>query len=252
MTCQELYIPKSLANLKYLVELNLSYNELEGEIPADGVFSNITIQYLVGNKELCGARSLALICTCLCIIIFIYWRCTKPTSLIPGTPSMKEYCAISYYELVRATQNFSESNLLGTGGFSSVFKGELSNGTFVAVKVLNLNSEEALKTFDSECMVLGMMWHRNLVKVISACSNLDFKAIVLQFMPNGNLERWIHSSTTPYLNLVQRLKVVLDVVLGLEYLHHHHHQVVLHCDIKPSNVLLDEEMNAHLSDLGII
>lgn len=268
-------IPKSLANLKYLVELNLSYNNLEGEIPSGGVFSNITLQYLVGNRELCGAPSLglapcyvkatksnshllkvilpvvasALIFTCFCII-FIYWWRTQHTSLIPTIPSMKEYSAISYYELVRATQNFSESNLLGTGGFSSVYKGELDDGTIVAIKILNLRSQEALKTFDSECIVLGMVRHRNLVKVISTCSNLDFKAIVLQFMPNGNLEQWIHSPTS-CLNLAQRLKVALDVALGLEYLHHHHHHLVLHCDIKPSNVLLDEEMNAHLSDFGI-
>jgi Protein kinase domain/Leucine Rich Repeat len=268
-------IPKSLANLKYLVELNLSYNNLEGEIPTGGVFSNITLQYLVGNGGLCGAPSLglapcnvkvaksnlhllkvilpvvasALMFICFCII-FIYWWRTKPTLLIPTTTSLKEYSAISCYELLRATQNFSESNLLGSGGFSTVYKGELDNGTIVAIKILNLQSQEALKTFDYECIVLGMIRHRKLVKVISTCSNIDFKAIVLQFMPNGNLEQWIHSPTS-FLNLAQRLNVALDVAQGLEYLHHHHHHVVLHYDIKPSNVLLDEGMNAHLSDFGI-
>jgi Protein kinase domain len=249
---------------------------LEGEIPIGGVFSNITLQYLVGNGGLCGASSLGLtpcnvkvaksnlhflkvifpiVASALMFIrfciIFIYWWRTKPTLLIPTTTSLKEYSAISYYELPSATQNFSESNLLKSGGFSIVYKGELDNGTIVAIKILNLKSQEALKIFNSECIVLDMIRHRKLVKVISTCSNIDFKTIILQFMPNENLEQWIHSPIS-FLNLAQRLNVALDVAQGLEYLHHHHHHVVLHCDIKPSNVLLDEGMNAHLNDFGIV
>ena len=93
---------------------------------------------------------------------------------------------ISYHEHCHGTNNFCESNLLGIGGFGSVYKGILSDGTMVAIKVLNLELEGAFKSFDAECKVLRAIRHRNLVKVISTCSNPEFKALVLQYMSNGS------------------------------------------------------------------
>ncbi|CAL9003024.1 unnamed protein product, partial [Prunus brigantina] len=92
---------------------------------------------------------------------------------------------VSHLELLRATNGFDESNLLGTGGFGSVYKGTISDGIDVAVKVFNLQLEGALKSFDNECEVLSNIRHRNLIKIISCCSQIDFKALVLQYMPNG-------------------------------------------------------------------
>ena len=95
-----------------------------------------------------------------------------------------------------------------------------------------------------------MIRHRNLVKIISTCSNLDFKALVLQFMPNGSLERWLYCHNY-CLSLLQRITIIIDVASALEYLHHRLPQVILHCDLKPSNILLAEDMTAHVSDFGI-
>ena len=94
------------------------------------------------------------------------------------------------------------------------------------------------------------MQNVNLVKIISTCSSLDFKSLIRQFMQNGSLEKWLYSHNF-YLNLHHRINIMVDVSLALEHLHHHHSHVVVHQDLKPSNVLLDENMVAYVGDFGI-
>ncbi|XP_015160997.1 probable LRR receptor-like serine/threonine-protein kinase At3g47570 [Solanum tuberosum] len=157
---------------------------------------------------------------------------------------------ISYYELLQATDSLSESNLIGSGSFGCVYKGVLRSGTAIAVKLFKLQLEAAFKSFDTECEVLRNLHHRNLVKVITSCSNLDFKALVLAYMPNGSLDKYLYSHNY-FLDIRQRLSIMTNVACALEYFHHGCSSPVIHCDIKPSNVLLDEDMVAHLSDFGI-
>ncbi|PHT48995.1 hypothetical protein CQW23_13203 [Capsicum baccatum] len=157
---------------------------------------------------------------------------------------------ISYYELLQTTDDLSESNLIGFGSFGSVYKVVLRSGTAIAVKVFNPQLDAAFKSFDTECKVLSSLRHRNLVKVITSCSNLDFKALVLDYMPNGSLELYLYSHNY-FLDIKQRLGIMIDVACALEYLHHGCSLPVIHCDVKPSNILLDEDMVAHLSDFGI-
>ncbi|MBA0822916.1 hypothetical protein Goarm_019680, partial [Gossypium armourianum] len=165
-------------------------------------------------------------------------------------PPLPEWRRISYHDLAQATDGFSESNLLGVGSFGSVYKGTLSTGKTIAVKVFHVNQDRAFKSFDIECEVLRNIRHRNLVKIISSCSNVEFKALVLEFMSNGSLEKWLYSHDH-FLNVLQRLNIVIDIALALEYLHHGHTLPVVHCDIKPNNILLDTDMIAHLGDFGI-
>ncbi|PHT49726.1 hypothetical protein CQW23_09473 [Capsicum baccatum] len=157
---------------------------------------------------------------------------------------------ISYYELLQAADDLSESNMIGSESFGSVYKGVLRSGTVNAVKVFNLQLDATFKSFDTECEVLRSLHHRNLVKVITSCSNLDFKALVLEYMPNGSLEKYLYSHNY-FLDIRQRLSIMIAVTCSLEYLHHGCLSPVIHCDLKPSNVLLDEDMVAHLSDFGI-
>ncbi|OEL35453.1 putative LRR receptor-like serine/threonine-protein kinase [Dichanthelium oligosanthes] len=272
-------IPKSLATLTYLANLNLSYNKLNGQIPEGGVFSNITIKSLMGNNELCGLPNIGiapcqnntnhsrskqlllkvLLPAAVAIFIsasFLYRLVSKSKNkkgnmpLPPGT-SLQSYQLISYHELVRATSNFSDDNLLGAGSFGKVFKGQLQDESVVAIKVFNMQHESADKSFDIECRALRMARHRNLVKIISTCSNLDFKALILEYMPNGSLDDWLYSNDGCQLSFLQRVSIMLDVATAIEYLHHQHFDVILHCDLKPSNILLNKDMVAHISDFGI-
>ncbi|KAJ6809734.1 putative receptor-like protein kinase [Iris pallida] len=165
-------------------------------------------------------------------------------------PCLNYHRRIPNFELVHATDSFNKDNLLGRGSIGMAYKGSLDDGLLVAVKVLNLEVKGALRSFDAECRTLGQVCNRNLVNIISTCSNLEFMALVLEFMPNLSLDKWLYSQNQ-CLTLLQRINIMLDVSLGLDYLHHQHPHVIVHCDLKPSNILLDENMVAHISDFGI-
>jgi len=272
-------IPKSLEVLPNLKYFNVSFNELAGEIPSTGPFANFTAQSFLVNRGLCGNSSfgvlpcpsprskgskvkqsllkyflptIASVIICLALV-YMLRRHRKRKLQLPtlfNTLPLSKHRMISYQELCQGTNNFCDSNLLGVGGFGSVYKGILFDGTIVAIKVLNLQLLGAFKSFDAECKVLRTIRHRNLVKVISTCSNPDFRALVLQYMSNGSLERWFYSYNY-CLNLLQRVNIMVDVASALEYLHHGLSESVVHCDLKPTNILLNEDMVAHVGDFGI-
>ncbi|KAL5063094.1 hypothetical protein RYX36_024831 [Vicia faba] len=271
-------IPKSLTSLLYLQNINFSYNSLQGEIPDGGLFKTLTAQSFIHNEALCGnprlqvplcakqvrkisrKKKLLLKCTIplvlltvfvvACIILIKHKSKKVENNLEKGLSTLGGQRRISYYELVQATNGFNEGNLLGKGGFGSVYQGKLLDGEMIAVKVIDLQSEEKSKSFDAECNSMRNLRHRNLVKIISSCSNLDFKSLVMEFMSNGSVDKWLYSDNY-CLNFLQRLNIMIDVASALEYLHHGSPIPVVHCDLKPTNVLLDENMVAHVSDFGI-
>lgn len=118
-------------------------------------------------------------------------------------------------KLLTGTNNFEESNLIGKGSLGLVYKGTFTNGTVVAMKVFNAQVQAAFNRFDLECKVLRNIRHRNLVKVIRSCANLDFKAVVLEYVPNGDLDYWLYSRKN-FLDLIQRLKIMVDVACALK------------------------------------
>ncbi|XP_057466024.1 LRR receptor-like serine/threonine-protein kinase FLS2 [Actinidia eriantha] len=271
-------IPKTLEQVSYLKHLNLSFNKLEGEIPERGPFANFTAQSFIGNKGLCGAprfqvqpctsahhrskKALVLVAYILpisaailltLVSIIALTRCQKGKTRIPNQENLFPWMTperFSHQELLRATNGFAECSLIGKGSFSSVYKGTLSDGRMVAIKVFDLEMEGSLKSFDVECEVMRNVRHRNLIKVIGSCSNLDFKALVMDYMHSGSLDKWLHNPGY-CLDILQRMNIMIDVASALGYLHHGYSTPVVHCDVKPSNVLLDEDMVAHLSDYGI-
>ncbi|CAI9090544.1 OLC1v1025343C1 [Oldenlandia corymbosa var. corymbosa] len=252
-------IPKSLENLVYLKEFNVSFNQLSGQIPSNGSFQNFTGESFESNGALCGAprfqvKPCPVVSRKRRTVFFLLMRRRKKKN---DTLEALEFAElpherISYHELEKATNGFDASNLIGTGSYSSVYKGMLTDGTPVAVKVFNLKLSGAEKSFNTECEVMRSIRHRNLTKVITSCSNLhmDFKALVLEYMPNGSLEKWLYSHNY-FLDIFQRLDIMIDVASALDYLHSGFVTPVVHCDVKPRNVLLDHDMVGRVCDFGI-
>ncbi|KAJ4831653.1 hypothetical protein Tsubulata_043674 [Turnera subulata] len=266
-------IPKSLENIVSLRYFNVSFNKLEGEIPNSGGFANFTTRSFMSNKALCGpprlqvlpcgsephghskttksillrlvlptAGSLVLVVAASILLLKIY---QIRQTIVPSEEAASPLATprrISYLDLMRATNKLQESNLLGKGSFGSVYQGILQDGRNIAVKVFDLQLHEAFRSFDTECEILRNI--RQLVKIICSCSNPEFKALVLHYMPNGSLEKWLYSHNY-CLTIIQRLNIMID------YLHHGNPTCVVHCDLKPSNVLLDNDMVAHVCDFGI-
>ncbi|XP_002875849.2 probable LRR receptor-like serine/threonine-protein kinase At3g47570 [Arabidopsis lyrata subsp. lyrata] len=171
---------------------------------------------------------------------------------------------ISYGVLRNATDGFSSSNMVGSGSFGTVFKALLrTENKLVAVKVLNMQRRGAMKSFMAECESLKDIRHRNLVELLTACASIDFqgnefRALIYEFMPNGSLDMWLHPEEVEEirrpsrtLTLLERLNIAIDVASVLDYLHVHCHEPIAHCDLKPSNTLLDDDLTAHVSDFGL-
>ncbi|KAL1563845.1 non-specific serine/threonine protein kinase [Salvia divinorum] len=284
-------IPTSLNKITTLTFLNLAFNNFDGTIPTGGRFDSMTYMSFTGNQHLCGRipgipdcrrrrhffHSLIFVII-FCIVIFISGICITicclmgyrrlRTSIMSSNPVAKvrkqeldlthNYPRITYKELLDATDGFNEQRLVGSGSYGRVYRGLLPDGTQIAVKVLHLQTGNSTKSFARECQVLKRIRHRNLIRIITACSLPDFKALVLPYMVNGSLDNhlYLHAadglrSSSSDLSLLQRVNICSDIAQGMAYLHHHSPVKVIHCDLKPSNVLLNDDMTALVSDFGI-
>ncbi|XP_019085518.1 PREDICTED: probable LRR receptor-like serine/threonine-protein kinase At3g47570 [Camelina sativa] len=293
-------IPRYFANFSLLEYLNLSINNFEGRVPSEGNFLNATKVSISGNKNLCGGirefqlkpclvqappldikhsshvKKVAIgvslgIALLLLLSVSLFSLCwfnkrKKNQQTNNTTPSTLDifHETISYGDLRNATNGFASSNMVGSGSFGTVFKALLpAENKVVAVKVLNLKRHGAMRSFMAECKSLKDIKHRNLVKLLTACSSIDFqgnefRALIYEFMPNGSLDMWLHPEEmeeirrpSRTLTLIERLNIAVDVASVLDYLHVHCHEPIAHCDVKPSNILLDDDLTAHVSDFGL-
>jgi serine/threonine protein kinase len=157
-----------------------------------------------------------------------------------------------FKDLYFATKGFKEKELLGVGGFGRVYKGVIPGSKLeVAVKRVSHESRQGMREFVSEIVSIGRLRHRNLVPLLGYCRRQGELLLVYDYMSNGSLDNYLYNQPRVTLNWYQRFKIVKGVASGLFYLHEEWEQVVIHRDIKASNVLLDAELNGRLGDFGL-
>ncbi|XP_047967413.1 G-type lectin S-receptor-like serine/threonine-protein kinase At5g24080 isoform X1 [Salvia hispanica] len=182
-------------------------------------------------------------------------RALESSLIVSGQP-----ISFSYRDLQFKTSNFSQ--LLGTGGFGSVYKGSLSDGTLIAVKKLDRILPHGEKEFITEVNTISSMHHMNLVRLWGYCSEGIQRLLVYEFMKNGSLDKWIFSSSctsssscssssSRILDWETRFQVAVGTAQGIAYFHEQCRDRIIHCDIKPENILLDDNFNPKVSDFGL-
>ncbi|KAF3455499.1 hypothetical protein FNV43_RR00129 [Rhamnella rubrinervis] len=154
--------------------------------------------------------------------------------------------------LITATDNFATRNMLGQGGFGSVYKGQLVNGQEIAVKRLSKHSGQGMQEFKNEVMVIAKLQHRNLVRLLGCCIHKEEKMLIYEYLPNKSLDQFIFDATRRAdLDWSKRFEIICGIARGILYLHQDSRLKIIHRDLKASNVLLDASMNTKISDFGM-
>ncbi|XVF74479.1 hypothetical protein PTKIN_Ptkin13bG0113600 [Pterospermum kingtungense] len=269
-------VPEVLAQLPNLKVLNLTGNKLKGSIPQSLKDKSDRGSLLLSFDETqksCQSNpceennkkfivplvasivsALALVILLSVLIIFRRIKRRKQAD-VDATATNKEGLLTSknrpftYSEIAAITSNFT--NEIGEGGFGKVFLGHLKDGTPVAVKLLSSYSKQGYKEFQAEAQLMMIVHHKNLVSLIGYCKDGDNMALVYEFMSNGNLRQQLSETNKTVLNWKQRLQIATDAAQGLDYLHNGCKPPIVHRDLKTSNILLTESMQAKIADFGL-
>ncbi|KAG6657060.1 hypothetical protein I3843_04G058200 [Carya illinoinensis] len=279
-------IPDQLTNCFSLATLNVSYNNLSGVVPPLRNFSRFSPDSFIGNPLLCGnglgsisgpyapkSRVLfsraAVICmtlgfiTLLSTVIVAIYKSNQPEQLTKGSKGTRhchptlvilhmDMAIHTFDDIMRITENLSEKYVIGYGASSTVYKCVLKNSRPIAIKRIYNQYRNNVREFETELQTIGSIRHRNLVSLhgyaLSPYGNLLF----YDYMENGSLWDLLHGpSKKVKLDWETRLNIAVGVAQGLSYLHHDCNPRIIHRDVKSSNILLDENFEAHLSDFGI-
>ncbi|KAE8665689.1 rRNA-processing protein UTP23-like protein [Hibiscus syriacus] len=279
-------IPSSFSLLSHLTVLDFSFNDLSGPIPSLQHQTNCSAYR--GNERLydkcpfsalssegpsyppthkkgrimepiiIAAVTSAFVLLCLVVVAVIICRLRRKKVRRLGTLKGKVVVTfadapkeLNYDTVVRATGNFSLRNLIGTGGFGSTYKAELVHGYHVAVKRLYIGRFHGIQQFDAEIRTLGRIRHKNLVTLMGYYAGENEMFLIYNYLSGGNLETFIHDKSGENERWPVIYKITMGIAQALAYLHYSCAPRIVHRDIKPSNILLDENLDAFLSDFGL-
>nr|XP_023881922.1 putative leucine-rich repeat receptor-like serine/threonine-protein kinase At2g19230 [Quercus suber] len=263
-------LPEFLSELLNLNTLNVSGNNVTGSVPEALLqkFRHGKLALSVGeNPDLClsvpckrkkkkevvvpiVASSIAAVLVLLFIFsaLIIYRRKRKGDMVTKSNIKSKNQ-QYSYSEVVSITNNFR--TIIGGGGFGKVYLGKLKDETQVAVKLLSASSNQGYKEFRAEAQLLMRVHHKNLVSLVGYCDEGAKKALIYEYMANGNLLQHLSVTNTNVLTWNERIHIAVDAAHGLDYLHNGCKPPIIHRDLKPSNILLNEHMQAKIADFGL-
>ncbi|KAL2495217.1 S-locus lectin protein kinase family protein [Forsythia ovata] len=169
-----------------------------------------------------------------------------------GSGTNAEVSVFDVNTIVSATDDFSQSNKLGEGGFGAVYKGRLDSGQEIAVKRLSKISGQGNEEFKNEITLIARLQHKNLVRLLGCCSQQDEKMLVYEYLPNKGLDNFIFDKTRrSFIGWSKRFEIILGIARGMIYLHEDSRLRIIHRDLKASNILLDTSMNPKISDFGL-
>lgn len=275
-------VPKSLASLQLSLEsFDVSYNDLSGNLPFQlgGVFTEKSFEgntYLCIDYQSCAGRRgpgqgawiagivlavLALVVSGACYLFKrkkAYHRMRQESSLRAERWTLTPFEKVNFDEY-HILGCLDEDNVIGRGGSGQVYHARLENGQSLAVKKLWVNSSKGSQSlhshdygFKAEIETVGKVRHSNVVKLICCCTNnIDTSLLVYEYMPNGSLGDLLHGKKSEVLDWSARFKIALGAAKGLAYLHHDCVPPIVHRDVKPNNILLDSEYEAHIADFGL-
>ncbi|KAI4389019.1 hypothetical protein MLD38_001288 [Melastoma candidum] len=246
--CGSFYLSASSTNLQSADSQNYAASPVGSQNPGSN-FSSIEIASIASAAAIVSVL-LALIVLC------VYTRRTR-RNLNMG-PVRKELTVfndigvpLEFEDVVRATGGFNASNCIGSGGFGATYKAEVAPGILVAVKRLAIGRFQGIQQFHAEIKTLGQLKHENLVTLIGYHASETETFLIYNYLPGGNLERFIQERSNRPVDWRVLHKIALHVASALAYLHSKCVPRVLHRDVKPSNILLDNDYNAYLSDFGL-
>lgn len=279
-------IPDQLTNCFSLTNLNVSWNNLSGLLPSSETFTHFPPDSFIGNPLLCGNWSgsicghfgpkskglfsrasvlcliLAIVVLLLMVVIAVYKTKNADKTIklydrpFQGLPKLvilqMDMAIYTYEEIMRLTENLNEKYIIGYGASSTVYKCTLKNSRPIAIKRLYKQYQNNSREFQTELETIGSIRHRNIVSLHGYCLSPSGNLLFYDYMENGSLWDLLHGpSKKVTLDWESRLKIAIGAAHGLAYLHHDCNPQIIHRDVKSSNILLDDNFKAHISDFGI-